>query len=364
MRILICNWKDRFHPRAGGAEVWTHGVAGAWTDAGHDVTLACSVVPDRPARELIDGVEVVRGGDYRCGVHRHVRRVYEARNGNFDLVLDEVNTRPFQAPKWARRSEVLAFVHQVAREVWFHETPLPVAVLGRYVLEPWWLRTYRDVRTYVDGPSTAASLADYGLRDVVPLPMGSTLDVRSFPKESSPTFVWVGRMCSMKRPEHAMQAFELAAAALPGARLWMMGTGPLEEKLRKRAPAGVEVLGRVSANERDERLGRAHYLLATSVREGWGLTVSEAAAVGTSAISYDAPGLVDSVRATGGELVAPRPEALAEAMVRAASDLSRVRRPIGHGTVPWAEVAAALLGDAGRCTADLDESVRRPEMAR
>ena len=51
---------------------------------------------------------------------------------------------------------------------------------------------------------------------------------------------------------------------------------------------------------------RAHVLVATSVREGWGLNVSEAAACGTPAIGYSVPGLVDSIPASGGALVEPR----------------------------------------------------------
>ena len=64
-----------------------------------------------------------------------------------------------------------------------------------------------------------------------------------------------------------------------------------------------------------ERLARAHVLVATSIREGWGLNVSEAAACGTPTIGYSVPGLVDSVRASGGALVEPTPTALGTALV-------------------------------------------------
>ena len=39
MRILICNWKDRRHPAAGGAEVYTDECARRWSALGHTVTL-------------------------------------------------------------------------------------------------------------------------------------------------------------------------------------------------------------------------------------------------------------------------------------------------------------------------------------
>lgn len=346
MRILICNWKDLAHPRSGGAEVWTHGVARAWASEGHDVTIACAAAPGHPDEEVVDGVEIARGGDYRFGVHRHARRLYERRGGRFDLVVDEVNTRPFGAPRWARHSDVVAVIHQVAREIWFHETPLPVALAGRYAFEPRWLRPYRDVRTYVGSVSGADSLRMYGLRNIVVLPQGSALgDARHYPKEPHPTFAFVGRLSSAKRPSHVIDAFRTYSRSRPDARLWVMGTGPEEHRLRRMAGAGIEVLGHVSRAERDERMGRAHYLLATSVREGWGLVVSEAAAVGTATIAYGVPGLVDSVPAAGGMLVEPRPDALAAAMEAATADLAAVGRPASHGTVPWEVVAARLLGD-------------------
>ena len=43
-------------------------------------------------------------------------------------------------------------------------------------------------------------------------------------------------------------------------------------------------------------MAEAHVLLMTSVREGWGLVVTEANACGTPAVVYNVPGLRDSVR--------------------------------------------------------------------
>lgn len=77
---------------------------------------------------------------------------------------------------------------------------------------------------------------------------------------------------------------------------------------------GVHLRGRVAADERWRLMASAHAIVATAVREGWGLTISEAALVGTRAVGYDVPGLRDSVTAAEGVLVAPSPAALAEAL--------------------------------------------------
>ncbi|MHB8439082.1 MAG: hypothetical protein ACYDD4_07960, partial [Acidimicrobiales bacterium] len=75
---------------------------------------------------------------------------------------------------------------------------------------------------------------------------------------------------------------------------------------------------------------------------------SEAAQVGTPAVAYDVAGLRDSVSASGGLLVAPEPEALADVLVQhlprwAAGDLPPIRNDV---VAPWPEVARTLLATA------------------
>ena len=56
----------------------------------------------------------------------------------------------------------------------------------------------------------------------------------------------------------------------------------------------VEFCGALPEAEKDAALREAHFLLHTSLREGWGLNVIEANALGTPAIVYPTPGLVES----------------------------------------------------------------------
>src|ERR1700724_4904844 len=61
----------------------------------------------------------------------------------------------------------------------------------------------------------------------------------------------------------------------------------------------------------------AYALLMASVREGWGLVVTEATAMGTPAVVYNVPGLRHSVlHERTGLLVFPSPNALAKGMLR------------------------------------------------
>ena len=77
-----------------------------------------------------------------------------------------------------------------------------------------------------------------------------------------------------------------------------------------------------------ELLRRAVANVFPSPKEGWGITVMEAAACGTPSLASDSPGLRDSVRDGHTGLLVPHgnPEALAAAMLRLAADRELVVR--------------------------------------
>jgi glycosyltransferase involved in cell wall biosynthesis len=311
-------------------------------ERGHEVTVFAASVDGRPAEETVEGVRIVRDGS-RLGVYRAARRFWARQpRHSYDVVVDEINTRPFLTPRWLRGAPVVALIHQLAREIWFYETPIPVALAGRYALEPWWLRAYRTVPALTVSQSSADSLRRFhGWRDVTVVPEGHT--PRSGPtveKEAEPTIVFLGRLVEMKRPQDAIDAFSRATDEVRRARMWVIGDGPLLSRLQARAPAGVEFLGRLSRDEVDERLARAHVLVATSVREGWGLNVSEAALCGTASIGYGVPGLVDSIEASGGMTTEPRADALAAALREFLRGKLELRPKVS--TVPWTDVGAAV----------------------
>jgi glycosyltransferase involved in cell wall biosynthesis/O-antigen/teichoic acid export membrane protein len=346
-RILILNWRDLAHSRAGGAEVYTHNLARELAKAGYDVTLFCASVSGRPTHEEVDGIHIIRRGS-KFSVYREAKNYYRREGrGCFDLVIDEVNTRPFFAHTWVDDAKVIALFHQVCKELWFYQLPYPLALVGRYVLEPIWLHRYREVLTVTVSKSSEASLREYGIKNVLVIPEGH--DPLSAPpqvqRETRPTIAFVGRLEAHKRPQDAIKAFETVQRSIPDSLMWVIGSGPLENKLRRTAPEGVIFLGKVSREKKMERLARAHFLILTSVREGWGLVVTEAAEVGTKSISYDVPGLRDSVIASHGVLTDPYPECLGTALRDSLScwvPESQTDATPG-GVIPWSEVALRIL---------------------
>ena len=92
----------------------------------------------------------------------------------------------------------------------------------------------------------------------------------------------------------------------------------------------VRIPGRVSLDEKLRILDESDILVGSSVREGWGLTVTEAAARGVPSVVYDIPGFRDAVvHERTGLLVEPRPAALAQGVARLLDDpalYERLRR--------------------------------------
>jgi len=246
LRILIFTWRDLAHAKAGGAEIYTNNVVREWVQAGHDVTLFCASVNGRPAIQEDGGVHIIRRGT-RFSVYREAKRFYlrEGR-GNFDLVIDEGNTRPFLAPKWVDDAPVIALMFQVCRELWSYQMPFPASVIGRYWLEPKWLHTYRDVPTVTISESSKDSLEAYGLEHVVVVPIGQNpLKTRpNVPRESRPTIVFVGRLEAHKRPNEAIRAFVILRQRMPNAVMWIIGSGQWRTNFADRLPKALYFLER------------------------------------------------------------------------------------------------------------------------
>jgi glycosyltransferase involved in cell wall biosynthesis/GT2 family glycosyltransferase len=361
-RVLLVNWRDTEHPDAGGAETFAHEVARRWVERGHEVTLLSSGFPGAQASTEIDGVGVRRLGRLRTGsFHALVQREL-ARLRGFDIVVESINTIPFLTPVWRRRlPRTIALFHQLAVDVWDAELPRPMAQVGRQV-ERTLLRLYRDVPVVAVSESTRGDLLNLGFSDVCVVPPGldDPPDVLDVPKESVPTFLFVGRFAANKRPAHAVAAFRDIKRVLPLAQLWVAGSGPLERELKEAAPRDVFFLGRLPRDELFERMARAHGLLVPSVREGWGLVVIEANSVGTPAVGYDVAGLRDSIRAgTTGLLATP-----GDTHALAASAVSLVTEPERYAAMRAAGIGWAARFSWDRTAAELMEaafeSVGRP----
>jgi glycosyltransferase involved in cell wall biosynthesis len=299
MKILIFNWRDLKNPEGGGAEVFTHENAKRWVKKGHEVTLFSSLFEGGKKREIIDGVNIIRDGN-KLTVYKKAKQQYKNvfSRENFNIVIDEINTRPFFTRRFVKRGEtIVALIHQLAQEFWYYETPLPVAFIGSHFLEKYWLRNYRDIPTITVSNSTKEDLMKLGFQDISVVSEGiSFAPLSQMPvKEENPTIIFVGRLKKAKRPDHLVKAFDSIVHQIPRAQLWIVGDGYLRKDLENIASERVTFFGYVSEQEKIDLLSRAWVLVNPSVREGWGINIIEANACGTPCIAYDIHGLRDSI---------------------------------------------------------------------
>lgn len=141
---------------------------------------------------------------------------------------------------------------------------------------------------------------------------------------SEPLVVFAGRHVAEKQVTAIPAAIAAARNRLPGVRALILGDGPEWPMLRNAITAAgvadiVDAPGFVPREQMLEALGRAACLLLPSLREGYGLIVVEAAALGTPSIVIRAEdnAAAELVRDGVNGFVAPSsaPEVLADAVL-------------------------------------------------
>jgi glycosyltransferase involved in cell wall biosynthesis len=316
--VLFLNWRDTRHPEGGGSEVYVERVAAELTARGHRVTLLCAAHDRAPAYEVAEtGVRILRAGGRHTvylraaliylaalfGVGRLVKDGYRRP----DVIVDVGNGLPFLSPLYAR-CRVIALVHHVHREQW------PV-VLGRWLAGlGWWIESrlapwvYRHCRYVTVSESTRAELAQLGVdpqRIEVIYNGTPECSLPAAPRTAHPSLVVLGRLVPHKRVEIALRAVAALTPRMPDVELVVAGSGWWETQLRELAVElgvrdRVTFVGFISEEEKHALLCSAWVALTPSLKEGWGLTIVEAAIRGTPTVAFRAAGgvreaLVDGV---------------------------------------------------------------------
>lgn len=306
MKVLWLSWKDEHHPQAGGAEKVSSELRRRLVADGHQVKLVTARYTGASQDDIIEGVAIHRTGG-RFSVYYHAFRYCKRQLQTWpDVVIDEMNTLPFGACFYYRKIPVYLLAYQLARQVWFYQIALPVALLG-YLLEPVMLRVlsiggYRAAIT--ESQSSKQDMRRYGLKNIhifrvgIPIAAQRKLNIKRNPK----MVLSLGALRPMKRTLHAVKAFEVAHSKDKTLRMKIAGDtqSAYGQKViryiqHSASRDAISVLGRVSNEERQQLMQEAALILVTSVKEGWGLIVTEANSQGTPAVVYDVDGLRDSV---------------------------------------------------------------------
>ena len=305
MNILLVNWQDRANPHAGGAEIHLFEIFRRLAVRGHRVRLVCSGWSGAPSRATIDGINISRAGgrnSFALLGRSAVRRAIKAERP--DILVEDINKLPLFLAA-GTRLPFCAIVPHLFGTTAFSEAPWPVAA-SIWAAErplPW---AYRRAGFHAISESTRDDLVARGVRPDRVRVIHPGVDSRHFTpgpagrRSATPSFLYVGRLKRYKGIALAIRALALARQHRPDLRLEIAGTGdhrPELERLVARLGLDRAVVfhGFVSEERKIDLMRSAWANIFPSPKEGWGITVIEAAACGTPSLASDSPGLRDSV---------------------------------------------------------------------
>jgi len=308
MDILILNWKDIKNPDVGGAEIILYELSKRLIRDGHTVIWFCRTFPGAKEIDTYDGIRIIRRGN-RFSVYWHAYLYYRSLLNKPDKVLDCVNTICWQTPLYVSKEKRIAYVNQLAKEVFFYELP-PVISHIAYLLERFEYLTYRNTEFLCYSDSVKKDLETFGIPGphVSIFPIG--IDHSRYKpgkKSKEPLFLFVARLTRMKRPDLCVEAMRSIVQAHPDAKLKIVGYGPMENSIETMIrdyglTKNVFLVNKdhlyFDTHPKDQKvklMQEAWALLLPSVKEGWGMVVTEAAACGTPSIVTNVTGLSDSV---------------------------------------------------------------------
>jgi glycosyltransferase involved in cell wall biosynthesis len=337
-RIHFVAWRDLDDPEAGGSELHAHRIASLWAEAGIDVTFRTSAVPGQPASITRAGYHVERRSG-RYGVFpgvawEGVRAGWRAGDG----LVEVWNGMPFFSPIWYRGPRIV-FLHHVHAEMWRMVLPGWLAKIGEALESRVAPPFYRQSRVVTLSSSSRDEIVEQlGLAparvSVVPpgveprFSAGGERSVR-------PLVVAVGRLVPVKRFDRLIESLVRVKRSCPALEAIIIGEGyerPALEELRRQhhAEDWLALPGRLEDDELVEWYQKAWLVASCSLREGWGMTLTEAGACGTPAVASDIAGHRDAVLDGRTGLLVDGVAGQADAMLEVLGD-DALRARLGRG---------------------------------
>lgn len=315
--ILALSWRDIKAPKAGGAEIHEHRLISGTDMSKFRVIHFSMSAKGLPEEEVIDGVTYLRAGG-ALGVIFAAAKFYHANKENIDFVIDQCNTHRFFTRFWVPAKKRIFYIHQLTREIWDYMAKPPIS-WGKY-FETAFLRLQRKDYCITVSDSTKADLVAVGFNPdkIMVVPEWITTkpwEWDNLPKKAEPPyFVFVGRYATYKGIDVSIEALAEVKKIHSDAKLVVVGKKnmeyinsslkPLCDRLGltvnsdaddNNSDVDVFLTGFVTDEEKLEYQSKATALVFPSIREGWGLIITEAATVGTPSIVFDSPGSVDAV---------------------------------------------------------------------
>ncbi|MEC7967984.1 MAG: glycosyltransferase family 4 protein [Actinomycetota bacterium] len=326
-RIHVLAWRDLDDVEAGGSELHASAVAARWAAAGIEVVMRTSHAAGSPPRAIRNGYEIVRYAGRYLIFPRAVAAELFGRHGRRDALVEIWNGVPFLSPLWARGRRA-TWLHHVHEDMWPMVLPPKLARAGQLLERRFAPPFYRRTPIVTLSESSRAHILDR-LRlpadNVHVVPPGIDPGFSPGAEAPDPTVVAVGRLMPSKNFPVLLDAMAAVRRKVPNALLRIIGEGYERPNLERRiaelgAAEWCTLEGRVAPEVLLEAYRSAWIVASTSRAEGWGMTLTEAAACATPAVATRIPGHTDAVVDNVTGLLVDRNDELAPAMVRLLTD--------------------------------------------
>ncbi|MEM2951055.1 MAG: glycosyltransferase family 4 protein, partial [Nitrososphaeria archaeon] len=314
MEILLC--PEYFFPHVGGGEVWLFHLSKILVNKGHKITVISYKHPKHLQNEILSGIKILRIGLFPIGdVQPYFKRAIVNAFGiivnglklKYDILF--VNQTFPLLPSYLvskiKRKPIIAVFHDIYGLKFSLKEKGLIKGLIRGIVELISIKLNYDIILTVS-ESTKRKLVNVGVKENKIHVVGGGVDLNEIDfvneqKSSKPTIIFVGRLVRLKKVENLLLAFKKVITKVPDAELYIVGSGPQENMLRKLAEeldltSKVFFTGYVPEEEKIKLMKKAWVLVQPSIAEGFGLVLVEANACKTPVIAVDSGGPREVIR--------------------------------------------------------------------
>ncbi len=296
-RVHVLAWRDLDDPDAGGSELHAHEFMSRFAEAGLSVLHRTSAAQGLAPTAARSGYDVVRRGSRYSVFPRTIASELTRRMGGSDALVEIWNGVPWLSPLWCRNPKIM-FLHHVHGPMWDQLLPKPFAAAGRIMETRLAPPLYRRIRTLTPSDATRDELIQLGFPSTHVTAVPNGVDPFFCPgsdRSAVPLVVGVGRLAPVKRFDKLVEAALVARRRVPNLQLMIVGEGPERERLEAMialhdATSWITLAGHLRREELRSIYQQAWLVSSASLAEGWGLTLTEAAACGVAAVATDISG--------------------------------------------------------------------------
>lgn len=245
MNILILNWRDIKHPKAGGAEVYFHEMAKRWIKKGYKVIWISGGWKGCKKQEEIDRIKIRRvGGELSLYMLAPIE--YFKIRKEIDLIIDVDNGLPFFSPVFSNVKRVL-HMHHIHKDVWSKEAEgntlnnkiiAKIAYLIELILVPLF---YKNTNVITISKSSKEEIEKEGVGKAVLGIVNPGFTISKIPKikrTKFPSILFVNRIKKYKGADTLVKAFLKIEKKVRNAELYIAGSGDYIQNIKAIAKSG------------------------------------------------------------------------------------------------------------------------------